>query len=136
MHITSDKGVNAIALSAGVNITNELLDKWGMGCVELYHAISEWADIVTQEEDCLSKVLAEEETGWPGVFAYEVTESVGADIRRSIEVGTVPTDECVREWTRLAIISFCRNAENPLAVTAAYRELSDTALRCKQELES
>ncbi len=35
MHITSDKGVNAIALSAGVNITNELLDKWGMGCVDL-----------------------------------------------------------------------------------------------------
>lgn len=129
MHITSDKGVNVAALTSGVRITNKLLHTWGMGCVELYQAISEWADIVTQEEDCLSKVLAEEETGWPGVFAYEVTESVGADIRRSIKAGTVPDDEYVREWTRLAIISFCRNAENPLAVTAAYRALSDKAPR-------
>lgn len=107
MHITNNALTNAAAMTAAMPITDKLLEAWGAGCVELYHAIGEWAAIVTEEENLFSEALDVHEEGWPGVFAYEVTEEVGRLIRIEVLQGGCPDAKKVREWTREAIAEFC-----------------------------
>ena len=111
MHITCDKGVNAAALTEGLRITSKLLKDWGMGCVELYQCISAWAAVITMEEHCLASALKESEYGWPGVFAYEVTEELGAQLRRKIKNGDLPSEQEVLERTRIQIARFCDSCD-------------------------
>lgn len=107
MHITNNALANAAAIAATININDTLLEAWGEGCVELYEQIGAWATIVTEEENLLSKALTELDEGWPGVFAYEVTEDVAVLVRKVLLDGGVPSPEQVREWVRELIIEFC-----------------------------
>lgn len=107
MHITNNALANAAALAAAIHINNALLEAWGEGCVELYEQIGEWATIVTEEENLLSESLEALDEGWPGVFAYEVTEGVAVKIRGALLEGGMPSPEQVREWVRELIIEFC-----------------------------
>lgn len=107
MHITNNALTNAAAIAAAININGALIDAWGEGCVELYGQIGEWATIVTEEENLLSEALDALDDGWPGVFAYEVTEEVAVKIREALLAGDMPKPEQVREWVRELIITFC-----------------------------
>lgn len=107
MHITNNALANAAAIAAAININGALLDAWGEGCVELYVQIGEWATIVTEEENLLSEALEALDEGWPGVFAYEVTEEVAVKIREALLAGDMPPSKQVREWVRELIIEFC-----------------------------
>lgn len=121
MQITEDALINTAAVASAMNIDKPLLTDWGWGCVELYHAITEWAGIVTEEEAHLSAVLTELDEGWPGVFAYAVSEEVGVAVRKLIQSYAEVSHERVRSDTRLQIRQFC--AEHP-AVFDAYLLLS------------
>lgn len=107
MHITNNALTNAAAIATAIKIDDALLDAWGEGCVELYEQIGEWATIVTEEETLLSEALDTLDEGWPGVFAYEVTEEVAVKIRGVLLECGMPSPEQVREWTRELIIEFC-----------------------------
>lgn len=107
MHITNNALANAAAIASAININDALLTAWGEGCVELYEQIGEWATIVTEEENLLSVALDTLDEGWPGVFAYEVTEEVAVKIREALLAGDMPEPKQVREWVRELIIEFC-----------------------------
>lgn len=107
MHITNNALANAAALATAIKIDDALLEAWGEGCVELYEQIGAWATIVTEEETLLSEALDTLDEGWPGVFAYEVTEEVAVKIRGALLEGGMPGPNRVREWTRELIIKFC-----------------------------
>lgn len=107
MHITNNHGVNVAALTCGIRVTDKLLKRWAEGAVELYSAISEWASIVTAEEVCLSNAINATGADWGGVFAYEVTEQVGADIRRMINEGDDVTPAWIQTRTIIHIQHLC-----------------------------
>lgn len=107
MHITNNALANTAAIAAAININDTLLEAWGEGCVELYEQIGEWATTVTEEENLLSAALDTLDEGWPGVFAYEVTEEVAVKIRDALLGGGMPGSNRVREWVRELIIEFC-----------------------------
>lgn len=124
MHITNDAMVNTAALTAALDVHHgDLLARWGDGCVELYQEIGEWADVVTKEEEYLSEAIDRYDDGWPGVFAYEVTEEVGMEIRRAILAGHEVCNTRVQRKTREYIQAFCRNCDNE-GVVAYYLALS------------
>ena len=126
MHITNIALVNAAALATAIKIDDALLEAWGEGCVELYDQIGEWATIVTEEETLLSEALDTLDEGWPGVFAYEVTEEVAVRIRGVLLECGMPSPEQVREWTRELIINFC-SYDWAQEVRAAYLAASKVA---------
>lgn len=105
----ADLLINTAAMTAAMDVHSgaELLDKWGWGCVELYQAIGEWAEIVTEEGAILWAALEEAGEEARGVFAYEVTEEVGVWIRRGIMEGQEIYHKAVREATRVLIKEFC-----------------------------
>lgn len=115
MHITTDIHVTTAALTAAINPldNSDLLDKWGKGCVELYHQIGEWAAVVDKVERRVSALYAAHTGDWPGVFAYEVTENVGKVIRNAILAGrdAALTAQAVYVIALGYAIHFC--AENP-----------------------
>ncbi|UAK70916.1 hypothetical protein [Aeromonas enteropelogenes] len=80
--------------------------------MELYEQIGAWATIVTEEENLLSEALDTLDEGWPGVFAYEVTEEVAVKIRDALLGGGMPGSNRVRDWTRELITEFCREDES------------------------
>jgi hypothetical protein len=118
--VNNDILINTAAIAAEMRIDNPLLKAWGHGCVELYDAIGEWAEIVTEEEDHLNAVLNERDEGWPGVFAYEVTEEVGGSLRERIVANIDITDQWVRQRTRERIAHYCRSALDTQTVIDAY----------------
>lgn len=126
MHITNIALVNAAALATAIKIDDALLEAWGEGCVELYEQIGEWATIVTEEENLLSEALDTIDEGWPGVFAYEVTEEVAVKIRGVLLECGMPSPEQVREWVRELIIEFC-SYDWAKEVRAAYLAASKVA---------
>jgi hypothetical protein len=129
MHIENDKGVNVAALTCGLNVTDDLIKAWGQGGVELYHELSDWADIVTTEEGILAMLLEEQDEGWPGVFVYEVTEELGAHLRPIIMADDAVTKEYVLTKTRELVCTFCRSASNTERITAMYLRLSGVGRR-------
>lgn len=128
MHITNDTLVNTAALTTAMHITDTLLDAWGQGCVELYQAIGEWAVIITEEEKHLTEALNETGECWPGVFAYEVTEDVGAGIRNAILLNNAPSADVVRKAVRTSVIRFC-DYRGTTATVESYKRRSIPALR-------
>ncbi|AWH15390.1 hypothetical protein [Aeromonas phage 25AhydR2PP] len=115
MHITTDINVTTAALAAAINPldSSALLDTWDKGCVELYHRIGEWAEVVDKVERRVSALCAAHNGDWPGVFAYEVTENVGKVIRNAILAGrdAALTGQAVYVIALGYAIHFC--AENP-----------------------
>ncbi|MEM0550198.1 MULTISPECIES: hypothetical protein [Aeromonas] len=126
MHTTNNATLNAVAIASSMGIDNSLLEAWGNGCVELYGFIGECATLVTQEEEYLTDALNATQEGWPGVFAYEVSEAVATKIRAAISAGDAPSDALVVEWTREQIEEFCRNETNGVDVWEAYKYRSVT----------
>ena len=124
MKNTTNVAVNAIALSCAMRIDDALLDAWGHGCVELYEDIAYWADLVTAEEGHLKEALAGCNAGWPGVFAYEVTESVGADLAVLIRGGYEVMKRDVVNLTRSRVADFCRDEEKGFEVWERYNYLA------------
>ncbi|MNG15378.1 hypothetical protein D3C84_992000 [compost metagenome] len=78
---------------------------------------------MTKEEEYLSEAIDRYNDGWPGVFAYEVTESVGREIRAAILAGQDVCAVRVLRETREYIQLFCQNCDND-EVVAYYLALS------------
>lgn len=125
--LTQDTTVNAVALTVGMHVDGKLIDAWGLGGVELYIEIGEWAAIATKEELLLTDIIEEQNGIWPGVFQYDVTEDVGAEIKINIlgDVGFTP--EWVLGRVREHIAKFCGYiAERGDEIYASYLARSQT----------
>lgn len=71
----------------------DLYRYWGAGGIELHHRMAELAVIDAQLCEALYQAS---ETGFPGVYTYEVTESLGDAIAQHLtSTGEFPTDA---EW--------------------------------------
>lgn len=84
----------------------DLYRYWGAGGIELHHRMAELAVMDAQLCDALYQA---NETGFPGVYTYEVTESLGEAIAQHLtSTGEFPTDT---EWQcalgELALEFFC-----------------------------
>lgn len=124
----NDLLINTAAIASAMRIDNQLLKQWGHGCVELYDAIGEWAAIVSEEEAHLEAAIEALDDGWPGVFAYEVSEKLGWDLRQRIMTETEITQEWVRGATREQITAYCSDSRQAGAIRDAYltRSLAET----------
>lgn len=73
--------------------SDDLFHIWGMGGIELHAQMAELAMLDVQLCDALYVTT---ESGFPGVYAYEVTEELGNAVAlHLISTGSFPTDS---EW--------------------------------------
>lgn len=126
MHMTNTL-TNAVAITSGFGKFNDkVLDIWGQGCVELYTELAIVAKEVQRWEDGLARALGDD--GFPGVFAYEVSEEVGAYLCTKLKKGqgqTCFTGESVTRTVRHFVHKFVRNGLGDAAAVDVLSKLED-----------
>lgn len=127
MHIEKDHAISAVAISAGMqNTTNtSTVQDWahshGFGVVESYVEIANLAIISATLANEVAACPDFFDDGFPGVYAYEVDEPLGAFALAQIEeygstVQSLTDEVIVHELGRLALAYFLK-ADKPIPHT-------------------
>ena len=123
--MTSKTNVTSGFLVAGLEHCgmNNVIESWGQGFLELIIEVVSYADYITAVKEAANEIYDD----FPGLFEYEVTESVGSAIGRLIiETGATPPEAYVYNTIHLLVHEFFERSnekENITLLTLAISKL-------------
>lgn len=124
MHIHRDVGASAVAITVGLGTLNDShpiyawKERVAGGFVELYAEIGALAALSNELSDRIGNCIEFHHDGFPGVYAYEVDEALGASLVELLADSTEPmTGPKVKAKLGELALAFFKQVDKPIPIT-------------------